>query len=172
MDYITLIAGIFTIAAAVATIFGVSFAIGTYGDWRKSHKYTKIIDIDTTINSIKREVDFGLRSFWLYQGSVINGSANQAHFDEYDMSSKKLDELISIYQTQGNELSRMGQKDLSKVMISPVNLAVLVFGAHKNTMERMVNIDMLNEYYWSKVVDRNEILFAKMNKYLDGLKEI
>lgn len=171
MDYITTIAGIFTIAAAIATIFGVCFAVRVYGDWKKSLKYSKIIDIDTTINRIKRELKSGLRNFWLYRSSVISGDASQDFLDEYNRSLKNMNDLISKYEIQGNELIRMGQADFSESMCSAVDLSLLAFGVHKNTMERSLNIDELNKYYWESAVTKNDKLFERMNKYLDDIKK-
>lgn len=171
MDYITIIAGFFTIVAAIATIFGVCLAFKVHGDWRKSLKYSKIIDVDTTINCIKKELESALRAFWLYRSSEIGGDVNRDFLDEHNRSLKNMNDLIVKYGIQGQELIRMGQVGFSESMCSPVDLSLLAFGVHKNTMERSHNIDELNEYFWESVVTKNDKLFERMNRYLDDIKK-
>lgn len=171
MDYMTLIAGWFTILAAIATICGVIYAYNSFNEWKRTYKYSKIIDIDTKINNIKRVLDQGLNFYWLYRTSVINGCENLTLLEEYKVLSEKVDELVSEYEVRGNELIRIGQKDFNQNMVSPVDMSLLVFGVHINTMERKSTIEDLNSYYFNHAVDRNQEVFDRMNKYLTEIRD-
>lgn len=170
MDYISLIAGIFTILAAIATLFGVVYAVKSHLSWKGQFKYNKIVEFDTTLNQLGKKLHHALFFYFGHRSSIFSGQESNVQLQEYEAILIIINDLIADLEIKGNELIRLGVDDLAVNIPSPPYFFAVMLGSSVNTMERAKSYEDLKDYYFEVVVVKHEVTFKEINKYLDDLK--
>ncbi|MBP8005851.1 MAG: hypothetical protein KAZ18_03000 [Acinetobacter sp.] len=171
LDWITLIAGIFAIAASIATIFAVSIAIKALDSWKNENNFQQIQEFQTTFYQLKMELEENLLKYYLYRSSVIANKENKSYLDDYNSTNLELNKLLRQYELKGNLLKKNIASDLDDYLPDPAHFSVLIHGANKNNMERITDSDELFHMYYSNIVPKNERMFKKGNDYLENLQK-